>query len=136
MSYIDWKKEYELGYEKIDVQHKWLVVYVNQLHDWITKDDDILKMEIQEIIGKLAHYAVYHFETEEILQIQHGYTGFAAHKNEHEEFKAQVAGYAKRFAANELKPMEIAEFLKAWILNHIAHSDMAMLPFLKEKGLI
>ncbi len=136
MEYIEWKSAYELGFEQIDLQHKNLVALLNQLYDYIQKGTTIPKDNIQDILSNLVNYTVYHFDTEEDLLEQSGYADLKAHKVQHESFKQSITNYITIYELNDFDPTEIAEFLKQWLLNHIAKEDMKYVPLLKSKGVI
>jgi hemerythrin len=136
MEYVEWKKEYELGFEQIDLQHKNLVSLLNQLHDFIKAGSKVSREDIEELLISLGNYAVFHFDTEEGVLESNGYPELKAHKAQHEAFKETVANYVERFESGDLPPMEIADFLKKWLLVHIAKEDMAYAPLLKSKGFL
>ena len=136
MEYIEWKSAYELGFEQLDLQHKNLVALLNQLYDFIQKGSSIPKDNIQDILSSLVNYTVYHFDTEEDLMEQNGYENFKAHKIQHESFKQSITNYITIYELNDFDPIEIAEFLKLWLLNHIAKEDMKYVPLLKSKGVV
>jgi hemerythrin len=136
MEYIEWKKEYELGFEQLDLQHKNLVSLLNQLHDFIKKGDAVQREEIEDLLMSLGNYAVFHFDTEEFVMESNEYPKFTAHQALHEAFKHTIASYVDRFENSDLPPIEIAEYLKDWLLTHIAKEDMAFVPLLKSKGVL
>ena len=136
MEFLEWKKDYELGLEQIDLQHKNLVAILNQLYDFTSRDTSIPKQEIQEVLISLTNYVVYHFDTEEDLMERYKYPASVGHRNQHESFKNTVTDFLEKYDRNELNPIEIAEFLKHWLLNHIAKEDTALVPYLKSKGVM
>lgn len=135
MEFIEWSKDYELGIDQIDLQHKNLVAIINQLHDFIARGPGIPKEEIQDLLVSLTNYTVYHFDMEEDLMERFKYPGFSEHKIQHEAFKDTVLKALDKFDSNTIDPKDIVQFLKLWLLNHIAKEDMALTPFLKEHGI-
>ena len=56
-----------------------------------------------------------------------------AHKEIHRNFENQVAQFAAKMRSGEaLLSMELLEFLKDWLLNHINGTDHAYVPYVEE----
>jgi hemerythrin-like metal-binding protein len=65
-----------------------------------------------------------------------GYLKASAHKKEHKDFVNRVAAFKDDFARNKIMlSMEIMEFLKGWLINHLKKIDMAYSDFLWKKEL-
>ena len=77
-----------------------------------------------------------HFATEEKYFDEFGYLKATQHKKEHNDFVTKVAAFKSDFDNGKMMlSMEIMEFLKDWLLNHIKKTDMAYSNFFIEKGL-
>jgi hemerythrin-like metal-binding protein len=135
MNFIEWSKDYELGIEQIDLQHKNLVAIINQLHDFISRGTAVSKDEIQDLLVSLTNYTIYHFDTEEDLMERYKYPSYPTHKKQHESFKETVVNALEQFDNDKINPNDIADFLKQWLLQHIAKEDTALSPFLKSQGI-
>ncbi len=87
-----WKKEFELGIDSIDEQHKKLLEIGNRINDLLCSHDDGDDNydEIYTVIEELKDYTVYHFKTEENLFIKYKYPEYSIHKKEHDDFIAYV----------------------------------------------
>ena len=57
------------------------------------------------------------------------YPDLAKHQNEHLTFLADVKQIYQKFEEGKASPIELVEFLKRWLLNHIAVSDKKYAPF-------
>ena len=131
--YIEWKKEYNTGIEKIDKQHKKLVELINKLHDEIIlkKDCD----SVQEIIVDLKLYTIFHFTTEEKLFKKYGYnsTEYDEHIEKHNTFRKKIADFMGDTTSSQLElGYFVAEYLKKWLTVHILVADMKFASFLKK----
>lgn len=133
MAIIPWKEEYALHIAKIDEQHKKLVGYINQLYEAMLNgtSDEV----VAEILEGLTVYTINHFRTEEQLMFSCGYSDYHLHKKQHEELIEQVNFFKNKLLGSSYTvSIELAEFLKKWLINHIAASDKIMGKYLKEKG--
>lgn len=134
MAFITWDSRFSVGIPVIDQQHMKLVDYINELHDAmkIGKAKDVLS----EIIRNLVNYTNTHFTTEEKYMSTNGYPGFQDHKKEHAEFVNKVTEFQKNFNnGSSSVSIDIMNFLRNWILNHILVEDKKYVPFFQEKGI-
>jgi hemerythrin len=132
MAIFPWKEDYSIQIEKIDEQHKKLVSYVNQLYEAMMNGNS--HAVIAEILDGLVVYTVQHFRTEEQLMISHGYSDYLLHKKQHKELMDEVKFFIEKYNKGEVKlSIELADFLKKWLINHIASSDKIMGNYLKDK---
>jgi hemerythrin len=106
---------------------------VNELHEAMRggKGKDMLK----PILSRLVSYTKTHFDTEERLMRQHGYPEYAAHKIKHDLLTKQAMDLnGKVQQGQSALTLEVMEFLKNWLQNHILQSDKQFAPFLIQKG--
>lgn len=134
MAYLIWDEKYSVGVREVDLQHKKLVELINGLHDAMKagKGKDALARVLQDLIN----YAASHFATEEKYMTQFSYPAYPTHKNEHEKFVKQVLDFQKDFNSGKaVMTLDIMNFLKDWLLNHILGTDKKYEPFFNEHGL-
>ena len=134
MALFEWGPRFMLGIQSIDDQHKKLVDYVNQLHDGMLqgKGNDLLGPVLDGLVG----YTVNHFKYEEELFAKTGYAESAPHKVEHEKLVAQVADFHGKFKSGSATiSVEIMNFLKTWLTQHILSSDKKYSSHLISKGI-
>lgn len=134
MAYLTWDEKYSVGIREIDLQHKKLVEMINGLHDAMKegKGKDVLARVLQELVN----YAASHFATEEKYMTNFNYPGYLAHKGEHEKFVKQVLDFKNDFDSGKAAmTLEVMNFLKDWLLNHISGTDKKYGPFFNEHGL-
>jgi len=138
MALMEWTDEYSVNVEEIDKQHKQLVAMLNQFYKELTADDDSSeskKRALNGLVGKMAEYTVYHFQTEETLMERSAYPSLRAHKKEHDEFVAKVTDVKDRFESGKLiLTVEVTNFLKKWLREHILGVDKRLGSHLRRQG--
>jgi len=130
---MSWKDEYSVKVSIIDQQHKKLIDLLNALYDGLRaqKAKDI----VGRILGDLVSYTEVHFATEERLMKTHGYTGYLQHKVEHDSLTKKVVDFQKEFNEGKTSiPVELMQFLRDWLSNHILGSDKRYSSFFQSKG--
>ncbi len=132
MGFMEWNEKFITGVKEADEQHKKLVSLINQLYDAMREGKG--KEVIDLIIDELVKYADYHFKTEETLMSKYGYPELESHKREHELFVQKVQEFVEKEKKGSLTlTMDVMNFLKNWITNHILGSDKKYGPFLVAK---
>lgn len=133
-----WKKEFELGINSIDEQHKKLLDIGNRINELLKNHDENDDFdEILTVIEELKDYTVYHFNTEEELFLKYKYTDYEKHKKEHDEFIAYLDSINFQDVDKNQK-----EFLKdlltkivKWVFNHIITTDFMYKDYLIKLGM-
>jgi len=113
MGFIEWSDKLVTRVKECDEQHKKLVSLINELYDAMKQGKG--KEVLDKMLDELVKYAGYHFTTEETLMTKYGYPGpdFAAHKREHEAFKAKIKEFLDKKAKGEVTlTVELMSFLK------------------------
>ncbi len=135
MPMMEWTDKLSVGVPSIDAQHKKLVAMANELYDAMKAGHgkDVLNKTLDGLIG----YTVTHFNYEEKLFAQTGYPATAPHKKEHEDLKKQVLEIQEKMKAGVSfsQSMQVMDFLKKWLTNHIMVVDKAYGPHLTAKGI-
>jgi hemerythrin len=134
MSIIKWSDDYSVGVKQIDDQHKELVDLINRLFDAMSlgKGREVL----ESVFDQLRKYTHVHFQTEERLMVIYGYPNYEEHKKEHEELINQINELKDKFKAGDRKiTIEVVDFLKEWLLNHIKKEDQQYKSHFAERGL-
>jgi len=127
---VFWDDAFSVGFELIDNQHKELVRMTNELFNGCKRGSTAADIAFIKTIRSAVEYAKTHFATEEKYMTQVDYPDYAEHKGEHESFGVTVVQAVKEFEAGKSDPLELARFLKQWLLNHIAKSDKKYAPYL------
>jgi len=133
---IVWNDKLVIGIDKIDEQHQILVNLFNEANIKLTTNNNAKFLE--EITRNLLSYALYHFETEEVLMRQYDYIEESveeadAHIREHRSFSAKVVAVRNEIKTGVLISREdLLSFLNSWLINHILNTDKVLAAFLLE----
>ena len=134
MNIFEWTDEFSVGVAHLDDQHKKLVELINELFDAMAvgKGRDVL----DGVIGELQKYVLIHFQSEERMMLINGFAGLEEHKEEHARFIEKIKEFKEKFESGDRKlTIEVVDFLKDWIINHINGMDKQYAVFFKEKGI-
>ncbi|TWI68582.1 hemerythrin-like metal-binding protein [Desulfobotulus alkaliphilus] len=129
---MPWRSRLATSIKTIDDQHRELVRLINLLHKAMRLQKGAA--ELGGILKQLADYTVTHFAYEEELFARYGYPESRSHSKVHRDLVARVVGIQKDFESGKATvTMDLMDFLKDWLNTHILKTDMAYVPFLKEK---
>ena len=127
---VAWDDSYSVGFTLIDDQHKELVIMTNELFQACRQGSTSADVAFMRTLQKAIEYAQTHFFTEEKYMTETDYPDLDTHKKEHDEFVGEIVKVVKEFEAGKAEPIELAKYLKSWLLNHIAISDKKYAPYL------
>jgi hemerythrin len=122
---IQWKDAWRVGNAVIDYDHQMLVNITNQLWD-LKGQPRVKNADIARIMTQLVDYVKRHFEREEEIFMDSDYPHKAEHKAMHVELTKVVEDIATVYTRDPdlLNLDEVMEFLKRWLMDHIAKHDM------------
>ena len=125
-----WDDAYSVGMAEIDNQHKELVKMTNDLFLSSREGGFAADKAFLQTAKKASDYTREHFSFEEDIMQKAGYPGLADHKKQHSDFLETILKSMLEFEAGKTAGIEMARFLKKWLLNHIAISDKQYSAFL------
>lgn len=130
MVFFPWSQDYSVGIRVIDNDHKELVDAINNLHRAIQKG--VADGEVDIALTFLARYVRDHFRREETLMADCGYPDLMQHKAQHRKLARTVHAIRKVHAQHphKIDPDKLMEFLRNWLVHHIAGADMKYIPYL------
>ncbi len=127
---IKWTPSFAMGIGTIDDQHKMLCSYINNLHRAMRNRET--KEVLQGIIEDLKEYTIMHFATEEQFFEPTDYPDTAKHKQIHRNFEKKVQEFEDAYKKGTAEvSMDLLEFLKDWLLNHINGTDKQYTSYIK-----
>ena len=133
MALINWNETYSVKVKEIDVQHKKLVNIINELHDKMKEGKG--KEVVEKLLAELLDYTVFHFSFEEKLLNINNYPDHKTHAKLHADLMEQVQVFRNKVkSGNSLLSLELMNFLKKWLVEHILDSDKKYSAFLNAKG--
>lgn len=134
MSLFEWKDSYNVNVGIIDEQHKVLVSLLNNLHDSMSQGKG--KEVLSVILNDLVNYTKTHFATEEKLMSQTVYTKTHSHMAEHEGLTKKAIELNDDYKNGKVTmSIEVLNFLKDWLKNHILVMDKELGQYLKSKAI-
>jgi len=133
MALITWSGKYSVGVKNLDEQHKEVINLLNELHA------AMLKGQAQNVAGtllpKIQRHAREHFSTEERLMESTRFSGLAEHRAEHQALLARVDTCAARHKQGDSAVyMELLNFMRDWLINHMQKMDQKYTAWLNEHG--
>jgi len=137
MAFFEWQESYLTSIGRLDSHHQKLVTLINNLYTDVLNEPDVSQKQslIEKALAELIDYSYYHFAAEEELMIKYEYPGYMPHKEEHEQFKVQVAKMMKQHKTGDLSwTLPIFNFLKDWLILHVTNMDKQYVPYLSGKN--
>lgn len=133
MELITWSDELNVNIKIIDQQHKKLIDLLNSL--FLSMLEGQAQSLINKIVDELINYAEYHFETEEKYFEEYEYPGAHSHKIQHSYYKDEILNFKTDLMhGKSTVPVDVFNFLKDWLKEHIMNSDKKYSKYLNSKG--
>ena len=134
MTLFEWNDDYSVGVKKFDRQHRKIFQIINDLHDAMKEGKSEEKMGV--ILRRLENYADKHFNDEEKYMEKYDYSGFENQKKQHNQYIQKIKGFRKKYNTGEMTvSMEMMNFLKDWLSNHINGMDKKYSEFFEDKDI-
>lgn len=134
MAFLDWKDNYSVGINIIDVQHMHLVQIINELHDALKESQN--KEIINQILQNLVNFVHFHFKTEEELMVKEDFGEYTIHRYEHEKLTDEMKRLHNDYITGNIRiSHQLMNFFKDWLMDHIVAKDKKLAVFLTEKGI-
>jgi hemerythrin len=118
--FILWNDEYNTGIDVIDLQHRRIVDYINELHNAINGNNTTI---VGVVLDDLVEYTVSHFSFEESLMEEHGYLHTDSHRKTHSAFTNRIFRYQQEWAEGKDVSRKLLSELKVWLISHIQKDD-------------
>lgn len=132
---IKWGKELRIGINKIDSQHRRLVILANDLSHALREGQ--ANSALQPILEELADYTRTHFSYEEQLMQHSEYPDFVSHKAAHARLVQKLEDIFQGFKANRSGiGIETFNFIKDWLTSHIMRTDKKYVSPLESRGVV
>lgn len=133
MALLIWSSKYSVGVQAMDKQHTILFGILNDLHDAMMKGQ--AKQMTGALLRKLVSYTREHFTAEEAVMAASGYAALAQHRIIHRDLTKQVDEFAARYERGESTlNLQLLNFLRDWLSNHIQNEDQKYGPWVNEHG--
>ncbi|HTZ34054.1 MAG TPA: bacteriohemerythrin [Methylomirabilota bacterium] len=135
MPLMEWNQKMAVGVAILDADHQKLVQLINDLYDAMKEGHS--EETLGSILDRLVEYTKFHFVHEERFFSQTEYPGAAARKREHDALTKQVLEVQTRYkgGAYGTLSLDVMNFLKERLVNHIQGSDKKYGPRLNGAGI-
>lgn len=132
MGFYTWKKNFNTGIYIIDQQHQEFMKLVNDCHEAST---GIHHATIgHDLANKLKMYILNHFNFEESMLSNTGYSSFNQHKLQHDLFASRITELMQSQQSRNLNGIALfLPLIQDWFLNHIIDYDLKYVPYLLDK---
>ena len=134
---LAWSEEFELGFERVDSQHRRLFELVKNLVIACTEGYDA--KVLNETLDFLVEYTVQHFKNEEDVMLLYNYPEYEQHKQIHEDFKVVVGEKVQEFkndGSSEELSNTVNKIIVRWLINHIQREDKKIGDYLRSTNVI
>jgi hemerythrin-like metal-binding protein len=134
MSLISWNENYSVKIKDIDDQHKKLIDLINELHYAMKSGRG--KEVVGKILLELVKYTEQHFSFEEKLFTKYNYPEGRTHSKTHQDLIDQLNEFISKYDSGQnTLSIELMNFLRDWLTNHIMGTDKKYISFLNSKGI-
>ncbi len=127
---LKWTKDFEIGVEQIDIEHKNIIENYDRLYTMMRVGQGHEYYE--ELLEFLTEYVDTHFEHEEQLQLNVHFDQYDAHKEHHDKFRARVEKMISDHKGEVITGSDLVSislFIKDWLLHHILIEDKKIKDF-------
>lgn len=134
MALLSWDQSFSVEVAELDGHHRKLFSLINTLHDAMRAGKG--RTIVEQIAAELSDYTQAHFRAEEALMERTNYPALPGHRAEHQRFIARVAEIKKDLdAGTGGNAVEVLEFLKDWVAEHIKKVDRNYSAHLNANGI-
>jgi hemerythrin len=119
---IKWTPDLSVGEEVIDKEHQKWIALLNDFYQGLM--DGKSKEKLTELVIGMLDYTKYHFANEERYMKSINYPDFEQHKEKHDQYVAKITEFHQKIANDQMiLSLEVTNFLKTWLINHIKGTD-------------
>jgi hemerythrin len=131
---IQWDLNYSVGITEIDLQHRMMILMLNELHNSFLRGKTLA--ESSKIFEGMFSYIREHIATEERLFDNYAYPFAATHKEEHRTILRFLESLGYELKTNRTRFDNQPIFaLSDWLKNHFISKDRTYSYFFIRKGL-
>jgi hemerythrin len=128
---IQWTPELSVDNASLDAEHQEWIRLLNEFYIGLKSGEPNQKLEI--LITGMINYTNYHFANEEKYMTTNHFPDFESHKEKHELYVAKLKEYHDKIKEGKLViSIEVTNYLKSWLLNHIKGSDQQYARFINK----
>lgn len=127
-----WTDDLSVNNVDIDNEHKQLFALLDSFYQGLM--DNSPKLRLQELIIGLIDYTKTHFTREEAYMRRLAFPEYEMHKKQHDLFIDKAESFHGKLKEGKMiLSLEVTNFLKDWLVNHIKGSDQKYARFARDK---
>jgi len=122
MKYLEWKAEYSVGVESMDMEHRELIEMINTFYTELHECRDF--NSIEQFLGEIHNAIGSHFALEEHFMRESQYVEYAEHKDDHEDLLDEIRDMMDTFDSDAPSGLDVLEErLSNWFGEHFKTFD-------------
>ena len=125
---VKWTADLSVKNETLDAEHqKWIEILNNFYQGLMDKKP---KEKLLELVTAMLDYTKYHFASEEKYMKSINYPNLSEHQEKHRFYEGKIKEYYERIKDDKMiLSLEVTNFLKTWLINHIKGVDQQYADF-------
>lgn len=127
MALVEWRDEYKIGIEEVDLEHQELIELINQSYSEAKEKGSA--MAVMDSLGEIFSKISAHFALEEKVMRELNYDQYEEHKEDHERLLDSIRDIMEDVSG--LDDEEFGKQLKHWFVSHFSTKDARMHKFLQ-----
>lgn len=125
---IKWTQDLSVGHETLDQEHQKWIDILNDFYQGLL--DGKSKEKLSELVIAMLDYTKYHFASEERYMQSISYPDFSEHKEKHDFYVNKINEFYEKIKNDKMiLSLEVTNFLKTWLINHIKGTDQQYAKF-------
>lgn len=119
-------------YEAMDIQHKKFIDLLNKLYATFLRNTPA--EEMKAVLKELIDYTIWHFNFENKMMMKYDYPDKESHMKQHSDIVATIEEIFKKIEqGEEVVIINVIEFVKNWLADHILKTDTLLGKYLVSK---
>ncbi len=129
---IQWNQDLSVRNENLDKEHQKWITILNNFYDGLMMSKS--KEKLEGLVQEMLDYTNYHFASEEAFMRSINYPDLADHQEKHAFYIDKLTGFQEKIKEGKLiLSLEVTNFLKTWLINHIKGVDQQYANFVDGK---
>ncbi len=129
---IQWSPDLSVGNKKIDQEHQRWIEILNGFYEGLKSGEP--KERLHELILEMLNYTRYHFKSEEEYMTSVSYPGLGEHKAIHQKYVDKISVFYEKITSGKMiLSIEVTNFLKSWLIDHIKGVDQQYADFVEKQ---
>ena len=129
---IKWTADLSVKNDELDQEHQRWIELLNGFYEGLKEGRS--KEALSELIMGMIDYTNYHFNSEENYMESIGYPDLDKHKILHNEYIGKLNEYYDKIVSvTMILSIEVTNYLKNWLVNHIKGTDQKYSSFAEKK---